>query len=155
MQGFLFSYRPGAGQRYPLAPGPLVVTCEALPSGRRVCWLLSAKPPRPAGALRVVILYEDFATGLRARRVGGVLAEELGAKGRFEPALWRWDVLQDRRLQGRAVGEVARADLLILSVHRRLPAVPLGAFLDVWLAARDERVAPVKSTLRSVVRLPL
>jgi hypothetical protein len=139
MQGFLFSYRPGAGQRCPVPAGPVVVTCEALPSGRRVCWLLSAGSPRPAGGLRVVILYEDFATGLRARRVGGILAEELGAPGRFEPALWRWDVLQDPRLRRRAVGEVARADLLILSVHRRLPVVPTGALLDAWLAAKARR----------------
>jgi hypothetical protein len=106
-----------------------------------VCWLLSAKAPRPADGLRVVILYEDFATGLRARRVGSVLAEELGAKGRFEPALWRWDLLQDPRLQRRAVGEAARADLLIVSVHRRLPAVPTGALLDAWLATHARRAS--------------
>ena len=89
----------------------------------------------------MVILYEDFATGLRARRVGGILAEALRASGRFEPALWRWDVLQDPQFQRRAVDEVARADLLIVSVHRRLPAVPLGALLDAWLAAKARRAS--------------
>ena len=84
----------------------------------------------------MVILYEDLATGLRARKVGLFLAEELGASGRFEPELWRWDVLQDPTLQRRAAREVARANLLVLSVHRHLPAVPTGALLDVWLAAK-------------------
>ena len=74
-----------------------------------------------------MILYEDFATGLRARKVGDFLAEELSAKGRFQPELWRCDVLQEPPLQGRVARAVARADLLILSVHRHLPAVPTGA----------------------------
>jgi hypothetical protein len=141
MQGFLFSCPPGAGQRRPLTPGPFVVTCEALPSGRRVCWPLSAGRPGPAGGFRVVILHEDLATGLRARKVGGLLAEALGAKGRVEPELWRWDVLQDPVLQRRAAREAARADLLILSVHRHLPAVPTDALLDAWLAAKAHRAS--------------
>jgi hypothetical protein len=89
----------------------------------------------------MVILYEDFATGLRARKLGHLLAEALGAKGRFEPELWRWDVLQDPTLQRRAAREVARADLLILSVHRHLPAVPTGALLDAWLTAKTRRAS--------------
>src|SRR5919205_104369 len=113
MQGFLFSCPPGAGQRRPLTPFSVVVTCEAFPSGQQVCWSLSAGRPSPPGAFRVVILYEDFATGLRARKVGHLLAEALGARGRCEPELWRCDVLQDPTLQRRAAREVARADLLI------------------------------------------
>jgi hypothetical protein len=141
MQGFLFSCPPGAGQRRPLTLFALVVTCEAFPSGRRVCWLLSAGPPSPPGGFRVVILYEDFVTGLRARKLCDLLAEGLGAKGPWEPALWRWDALQDPLLQGRVARAVARADLLMLSVHRHLPAVPTGTLLDAWLAARARRVS--------------
>jgi hypothetical protein len=89
----------------------------------------------------VVVLYEDFATGLRARKVGDFLAEELGAGGPLEPALWRCDVLQDPPLRSCVAREVARADLLILSVHRHLPAVPTGALLDAWLAAKSHRAS--------------
>ena len=142
MQGFLFCCPPGAGQCRPLTPCPFVVTCEALPSGRRVCWPLGADRPGPPGAFRVVILYEDLATGLRARKVCGLLAEALGVSGPLEPGLWRWDVLQeDPALQRRVAREVARADLLILSVHRHLPAVPTGALLDAWLAAKACRAS--------------
>ena len=141
MQGFLFSCPLGASQRRPLTSCTVVVTCEAFPSGRQVCWSQSAGRPSPPGAFRVVILYEDFATGLRARKVGHLLAEALGARGRCEPELWRCDVLQDPTLQRRAAREVARADLLILSVHRHLPAVPTGALLDAWLAAKARRAS--------------
>jgi hypothetical protein len=141
MQGFLFSCPPGAGQRRPLTPGPIVVTCETLPSGQRVCWPLSVGRPSPPAAFRVVILYEDFATGLRARKLCDFLVEELGVKGRFQPELWRCDVLQHPALQRRGARAVARADLLILSVHRHLPAVPTGALLDAWLAAKAHRTS--------------
>ena len=50
-------------------------------------------------------------------------------------------MLQDQTLQGRAVRAVAQADLLILSVHRYLPAVPTGALLDAWLATRACRAS--------------
>lgn len=89
----------------------------------------------------MVILYEDFATGLRAQRFCRFLAEGLGASGRFEPALCLWDVLRDPRLQRRAARAVGRADLLILSVHGHLPAAPTGALLDAWLAAKARRAS--------------
>ena len=83
MQGFLFSCPPGAGQRRPLVPCPVVVTCEAFPSGRRVCWPVSVGQLNVPGTFRAVILYEDFTTGLRARKLGRWLAEELGVSSRF------------------------------------------------------------------------
>jgi hypothetical protein len=88
-----------------------------------------------------VILYEDFATGLRAQKVCDFLAEELGTKAPFQPELWRCDVLQDPPLQRRVARAVARADLLVVSVHRHLPAVPTGALLDAWLTAKAHRAS--------------
>jgi hypothetical protein len=134
MQGFLFS-DPGSS----LTPFAVVVTCERLPGGRRVCWLPGVGRPRPPEALRVVILYEDFATGLRARKFCRLLAQGLGASEACEPALCLWEVLDEPLLQRRAARAVARADLLVLSVHRHLPAVPTGALLDAWLAAKARR----------------
>ena len=118
MQAFLFSCRPGAGQRCPLTPCPIVVTCETFPSGRQVCWPLSAGRPNPPGAFRVVILYEDFATGLRARKACDFLAKELGTTSRFQPELCRCDVLEDPPLQRRVARAVARADLLVAQPPR-------------------------------------
>jgi hypothetical protein len=66
MQGFLFSCPSGAGQRRPLTPCPIVVTCEALPSGRRVCWPAPSGQQRcPLSGLQVAILYERKATRKR------------------------------------------------------------------------------------------
>jgi hypothetical protein len=142
MQGFLFSCPPGAGQRRPLTPFPIVVTCEAFPSGRRVCWPLSAGQRRcPLSGLQVAILYEDFATGRRARKFCRFLVEQLGASGPVEPALCFWDLLHNPLLQSRAARAVTRADLLILSVHQHLPAVSTGALLDAWLAAKARRAS--------------
>ena len=90
----------------------------------------------------MVILYEDLATGLRARKVCGFLAEALGVSGPLGPGLWRWDVLQeDPALQRRVAREVARADLLMLSVHRHLPVLLAETLLDAWLAAKARRAS--------------
>jgi hypothetical protein len=89
----------------------------------------------------VVIFYEDFATGLRARKFCRLLAQGLGASEAFEPALCLWEVIDGPLLQRRAARAVARADLLVLSVHRHLAAVPTGALLDAWLAAKARRAS--------------
>ena len=52
-------------------------------------------PPTP---FNVVIMYEDFGTGTRAKKALDYVAEEIGNGFEFRHSLWRLDVLQDPKL---------------------------------------------------------
>jgi hypothetical protein len=142
MQGFLFSYPAAAGPgRSLLTPTPVVVAYEPWAVGsQRVLfsWPLGGSGWGSPAPFRVVLLYEDFATGKRARKAYRFLAGPSGAGGGFDHGAWRCGSLEGRHLQSRAACEVARADLVILSVHRDLPA-GTGALLGAWLAGKRRR----------------
>jgi hypothetical protein len=136
MQGFLYSCLPGAGQgRAPLHPGPAVVAYEPLASGQLMFSCpLGAGPSCPPESFRVVLFYEDLATGNRARSVWRRLTAETGEGGGLDQGRWRSAALHGPRLQA----DIAEADLLILSVQCALPA-GTGALLGAWLEAKGDR----------------
>jgi hypothetical protein len=101
-------------------------------------WPVDGRGWSAPAPFRVVLLYEGFALGKRARRVYRFLAGQAGEGGGFEPGLWRCEPLENRHLPSRAAGAVARADLVILSVRRDLPA-GTGALLGAWLAGKRWR----------------
>ena len=55
----------------------------------------------------VVIMYEDFGTGRRAKKGLDYVAEELGNDLEFRHSMWRLDILQEAKLN--AIG--GRSDL--------------------------------------------
>jgi hypothetical protein len=93
-------------------------------SGRR-------SPPTP---FNVVIMYEDFGTGTRAKKGLDYVAAELGNDLEFRNSMWRLDVLQEP-VNILAVSALAEADLLIISLRgdRQLSA-KIRALIDERLA---------------------
>jgi hypothetical protein len=89
-------------------------------------------PPTP---FNVMIMYEDFETGKRAKKGLEFVAEELGNGLELRQSLWRLDILQDPKLNLFAAPVLAEADLLILSLRadRQLPA-KIRALVDERLA---------------------
>jgi hypothetical protein len=89
-------------------------------------------PPTP---FNVVIMYEDFGTGKRAKRALDHVAEELGNDLEFRHSMWRLDILQDTKRNVLAAPALAEADLLIISLRgeRQLPA-KIHALIDERLA---------------------
>jgi hypothetical protein len=89
----------------------------------------------PPTLFNVVILYEDFATGKRAKKCFDYVAEEFGGDMEFRHSMWRLDVLQEPALSGLAAPALAEADLLIISLRgdSRLPA-KIRALVDERLA---------------------
>jgi hypothetical protein len=142
MQGFLFSCPPAAGPgRSLLTLSPVVVAYEPLARGGRgvlFSWPVDGRGWGSPAPFRVVLLYEDFTLGKRARKVFRFLAGPAGTGGGFEQGVWRCESLEGRQLPSRAAGAVARADLVILSVHGDLPA-GTGALLGAWLAGKRYR----------------
>ena len=71
----------------------------------------------PPTLFNVVIMYEDFGTGKRAKKGFDYVAEELGNDLEFRHSMWRLDVLQEPTLSVMAAPALAEADLLILSLR--------------------------------------
>jgi hypothetical protein len=94
-------------------------------------------PPTP---FNVLIIYEDFGTGKRAKKGLDYVAEELGNDFEFRHSMWRLDILQDPKLNVMAAPALAEADLLIISLRGegQLPA-EVRALIDMRLAEKTNR----------------
>ena len=79
----------------------------------------------------VVIMYEDFGTGRRAKKGLDYVAEELGNDLEFRHSMWRLDILQKPKLNAMLPPALAEADLLLISLRedRQLPA-KISALID-------------------------
>jgi hypothetical protein len=87
--------------------------------------------PSPSIPFNVVILYEDFGAGKRAKKGLDYVAEELGNDLEFRHSMWRFDILQDPKLNVLTAPALAEADLLIISFRGegQLPA-KIRALID-------------------------
>ncbi len=90
---------------------------------------------RPLTPFNVVIMYEDFGTGTRAKKALDYVAEEMGNDLEFRYSLWRLDVLQDPKLDVLTAPALDEANLVIISLRgeRQLPA-KIRAIVDERLA---------------------
>ncbi|HKI68141.1 MAG TPA: hypothetical protein VKA67_01020, partial [Verrucomicrobiae bacterium] len=101
--------------------------------------------PRPR--LRVMLLYEDFATGTRAKEIFDQLTDHAELNADFSLDLWRFNLLCDPELNQRAVENAAMADVVVFSAHGReeLP-VEVQLWFFHWLQkAGDQPAALVVS----------
>jgi len=87
--------------------------------------------------LEVMLMYEDFSTGLRARREFDAVASLLKLEVDFRVNFWRFDLLREPVLFDWATEEAAQADMVFLSAHgpNDLPAA-IDFWLQRWLARR-------------------
>jgi hypothetical protein len=90
--------------------------------------------------LNVLILYEDFGTGLRAKHSLDMLPKQLFAPAPWSTKLWRIDLLSDPLLSEQAALEAAAAEVIILSVHGcgELSAT-VREWLNTWLSRKQNR----------------
>jgi hypothetical protein len=94
----------------------------------------------PSTPFNIVIMYEDFATGKRAKKGLDFVTEELGHDLEFRHSMWRLDILQDPKLKVLATPALAEADLLIISLRGegQLPA-KIYVLIGEWLAVKSDR----------------
>jgi hypothetical protein len=88
----------------------------------------------------VSIIYEDFATGIRAKEWLDRLRRQMDQDIEFEVELWRFDLLPASSFREDAATDAAAADMIILSAHRSddLPA-SVRAWMNRWLSLKDDR----------------
>jgi uncharacterized protein YozE (UPF0346 family) len=89
------------------------------------------------GRLDVLLAYEDFSTGLRARQSFEKVARQLELNAAFKVNLWRFDLLREPGFLERATTEAANADIVFLSAHGRgeLPGMA-KLWLEHWFERR-------------------
>ena len=87
--------------------------------------------------LTVAIVYEDFATGARAKSAFEFLLgnEQIGVDVQLE--MWRFDLVCDPETSGPVHDRLALADIVVLSTHGK-GALPGGVlvWLNHWLKVR-------------------
>lgn len=100
--------------------------------------------------LRVLLIYEDLITGLRARRVFEEAVCRLGLEEDLDLTLWRGDLLREPECFTEAAHEVETADILFLSGHgnRELPVAVRECFLR-WLTNRSHQPGALAVSLDS------
>ena len=93
-----------------------------------------ASTPRAAAPFKIVMVYEDFATGLRAKQMFDHLIRDLGARLVFHSRLWKFDVLQLPPYRDMAAADAGEADLVIFAAHGTTE-LPNGVktWIDQWL----------------------
>jgi hypothetical protein len=90
--------------------------------------------------LDALLLYEDFATALRAKHSLDLLPISFITEGRWRTSLWRLDLLSEPLLAEQAAIEGAAADVIILSLHGRQELrAEAREWLNRWLNRKENR----------------
>ena len=86
---------------------------------------------------KTVLIYENFAAGVRARWFCARLVRALDST--LEEQMWNFDVLGIRDVRNAAAGAARKADVVIVSAsgYTELPGT-VRAWLDMWLWLLDK-----------------
>ncbi|MBI2927497.1 MAG: hypothetical protein HYY24_17515 [Verrucomicrobia bacterium] len=89
-------------------------------------------------ALRVVVVYEDFAAGKRAQAACAQVQQLVGTGLPTIDASWKFDVLRMPKLRLMAADDAAGANLVVIATHETasLPAC-VETWIDLWLRRRS------------------
>lgn len=104
---------------------------------------MKALPPERAARrvpFNVVMVYEDFDTGAKAKQVFDYIVGHMGSDCEFFSSLWPLGMLDRDQCATRAASQAARADMVILSLHGDgRPADELQTWIESWIHAETER----------------
>lgn len=78
---------------------------------------------------KIVIAYEDYEAGTRARKMIERLASQLGSEFKTVSDDWKFEMIGDFRLMSHAVQAAAEADMVILAVSE---AEELPPYVKQW-----------------------
>ena len=101
-------------------------------------------PSAASSALKVTVLYEDFASGTRAKHFSENLAERLGSSCPLAESLWRCDLLEYPPIAADVARSAANSAYLIIALQWGR-ALPLAA--RAWLENQLELAARCSTSL--------
>ncbi len=102
--------------------------------------LLNVVPdPETALSLNVVVAFEDFETGARAKSALDRVKDQLGMEAEMNLKLWKFGWLREPGVQRQAACDASEAVLIILSSHGRgeWPA-PVKEWMATWHERRTD-----------------
>jgi hypothetical protein len=96
----------------------------------------------PAPVFKIIIAYETFATGLRAKEVTERLNSQLKPEFEVKCDVWKFELLGHAQLRALAASEAVDADLIILSCHAGGDLAPnVSKWVEAWLPRKRENPA--------------
>jgi hypothetical protein len=91
---------------------------------------------------RVVIAYEDFATGKQAKKACDFLVENLSHEWQVTSQMWKFEVLSLPELRDMAAKDAAMADLIIVSSRGDAELSPdVKSWIEMWQGLAGGAVA--------------
>lgn len=101
-------------------------------------------------SLRVVVVYEDTATHVRAQHTYDYLVAHAGSEINLQFSWWSFDLLREARWAKEAAQMAAAADLVIFSTRseRELPA-EVKTWIESWTARRAGRPGAIAAIFSS------
>ncbi len=103
---------------------------------------------RSRPVFRVVIVYDDFASGKRAMDTCNFLVCQLGGGIELRTSMWKFDVLRTAKLHQIAVEDAIEADVIIVANARNagLPA-EVKRWVDGWAMRKQGQAAALVALL--------
>jgi hypothetical protein len=88
---------------------------------------------------KILIAYETFSSGVRAREMSERLAARLQSEFEMSSDIWKFELLNHPQLREQAATEAAEADMVIMAARRAadLPA-HIRDWIESWLPQRKE-----------------
>lgn len=103
---------------------------------------------RSKPAFRVVMAYDDFASGKRAMDACPLLVSQLGGGAELRSSMWKFDVLHSTKLNQIAVNDAIEADVIIVANARN---AGLPDSVKTWIAGWVPRKRGQAATLVALV----
>ena len=90
-----------------------------------------------AAVLEVLVVYEDFATGIWARQVFDELVRRTASYCALNNTMWKFDFLGAPKLREMAAQEALKADMVLIAAHRDsvFPS-PVRDWVDLWVGRK-------------------
>ncbi len=103
--------------------------------------------------LGVLLVYEDFAAGLRARQALDHWSRQLELEADLHIDLWRFDLLRDPDCRAQAAKEAAAADIILFAAHGQSElTAEVKAWLQQWLDWKAQQPTALIVSLDARVR---
>ena len=94
-------------------------------------------------SFNVIIAYEDFETGKRAKKICDFLVENLGHDCQFTNQMWKFELLGIPKLREMAARDAMMADIVIISCHGAELPPDVKAWVELWVAEPNQPIALV------------
>ena len=102
-----------------------------------------ANDPDTNPTLNVLIAYEDFEAGKRAKETYDFLVANVAHDYQFSNQMWKFEVLSIPKLGEIAAQDAALADIVIISCQGHDLPAETKAWLELWLGQRIRAIALV------------